>query len=414
MKTDDNNQIKTVRLLLVDDEDRFRQTIAKRLAKRGITSDQAADANECLSILKKKPMDVVVLDVKMPGMSGIEALQHIKDNYPNTEVILLTGHATTSDGVEGIKAGAFDYLMKPIELEHLYNKILQAKEKILRSEAEQKEIDYRKKIEQQMIVAERLASIGTLAAGVAHEINNPLAIIRESSGWMKQLLAKKELEDMPRRQDLENALDKIEKSIERASRITHQLLGFARKPEYAISEVNLAELIEEAIQLIEHEIKKRNITVIHKTASSPATIWSAPSELRQAFLNLLTNAAHAIDSDGSITISMEDMGEQLAIRISDSGKGIPKENMDKIFEPFFSTKSPGEGTGLGLFVTRGIIEKLGGTIKAESTIGQGTRFCVRLPKDLMEAAESHAASGANLDKLIFHLQDESNQGKKTS
>jgi K+-sensing histidine kinase KdpD len=88
--------------------------------------------------------------------------------------------------------------------------------------------------------------------------------------------------------------------------------------------------------------------------------------------------------------------------------------MDKIFEPFFSTKSPGEGTGLGLFVTRGIIEKLGGTIKAESTIGQGTRFCVRLPKDLMEAAESHAASGANLDKLIFHLQDESNQGKKTS
>jgi signal transduction histidine kinase len=128
----------------------------------------------------------------------------------------------------------------------------------------------------------------------------------------------------------------------------------------------------------------------------------------------LTNAAQAIGSDGSITIGMEDMGEQLEIRISDSGKGIPKENMDKIFEPFFSTKSPGEGTGLGLFVTRGIIEKLGGMIKAESTIGQGTRFCVRLPKNQMKVAESDAASGGNLDNLIFHLQDENNQEENSS
>ena len=128
----------------------------------------------------------------------------------------------------------------------------------------------------------------------------------------------------------------------------------------------------------------------------------------------MTNAAHAIGSDGSITISMEEMGEQLEIRISDSGKGIPKEIMNNIFEPFFSTKSPGEGTGLGLFVTRGIIEKLGGTIKAESTIGQGTRFCVRLPRDQIEAAESDTARDANLDNLISHLQHENNQEESAS
>ena len=129
--------MKTIRLLLVDDEDHFRQTLAKRLAKWGLASDQAADGNECLSILDKKAIDVVVLDVKMPGMSGIEVLQNITAKYPRTEVILLTGQANALEGVEGIKSGAFDYLMKPIELEHLFNKILQAYEKILRSDAEQ-------------------------------------------------------------------------------------------------------------------------------------------------------------------------------------------------------------------------------------------------------------------------------------
>jgi len=107
------------RILLVDDEDDFRQTIAKRLKKRGIIPEEAATGEECLSILEKESMDVVVLDVKMPGMNGVEVLCHIRKKYPKTEIILLTGHATTNDGVEGIKSGAFDYLTKPIELEHL-------------------------------------------------------------------------------------------------------------------------------------------------------------------------------------------------------------------------------------------------------------------------------------------------------
>ena len=231
MKIGDTHPHKPIRLLLVDDEDHFRQAMAKRLAKRGLDCDQAANGNECLSILEKKSMDVVVLDVKMPGISGIEVLQNITETYPNTEVILLTGHATTFDGIEGIKSGAFDYLMKPIELEHLYNKIIQAYDKIQRITSEQKEAEYRKQMEQQMIATERLASLGTLAAGVAHEINNPLAIIRESAGWMRQLFAREELKNIPRHGDFTKALDKVEKSVERASRITHQLLGFVGKSE---------------------------------------------------------------------------------------------------------------------------------------------------------------------------------------
>ena len=380
MKTGDNHQSKPIRLLLVDDEDHFRQTMAKRLAKRGLDCDQAANGNECLSILEKKEIDVVVLDVKMPGMSGIEVLQNINNIYPRTEVILLTGHATTFDGIEGIKSGAFDYLMKPIELEHLYNKIIQAYDKIQRITAEQKEVEYRKQMEQQMIATERLASLGTLAAGVAHEINNPLAIIRESAGWMQQLFARDELKDMPRRDDFAKALDKVEKSVERASRITHQLLGVVGKSESIVSEVDLAELVEEAIQLISHEIKNKDIEIIRQMEPSLSSIQSDPYQLRQVFLNLLTNAVHAIKSTGTITIAIKDSGDSRMITISDTGGGIPRENLAKIFEPFFSTKSPGAGTGLGLFVTRGIIEKLGGTIELKSELGLGTSFCIRLPK----------------------------------
>jgi signal transduction histidine kinase len=387
--------VKTIRLLLVDDEDHFRQTLAKRLAKRGLASDQAADGNECLSILDKKAIDVVVLDVKMPGMSGIEVLQNITAKYPRTEVILLTGQANALEGVEGIKSGAFDYLMKPIELEHLFNKILQAYEKILRSDAEQQEVEYRKQMEQQIMVCERLASLGTLAAGVAHEINNPLAIIKESAGWMRQLFAKDELKDIPRHDDFVKALDKVEKSVERASRITHQLLGFVGKSESSLSEVNLTELIEEAIQLISHEAQNRDIRVLRQMEPSAYTIWSDPYQLRQVLLNLLTNAMHAVNSDGTITIAIEDVGDCRTITISDTGPGIPRENLDKIFEPFFSTKSPGQGTGLGLFVSRGIVEKLGGTIEVASKIGQGASFSIRLPKQPQNTDDDNVCRGEN-------------------
>jgi len=367
-------------ILLVDDEESFRLPLSKRLAKRGFVVEQAADGNQCLAVLGEKRIDVVVLDVKMPGMSGIEVLQKIKAGHPQIEVILLTGHATTASGVEGIKSGAFDYLTKPIELDQLVNKITQSHDKILRLAAEHEEAEYRKKIEQQMAATERLASLGTLAAGVAHEINNPLAIISESTGWMRQLLARDELKGMPRRVDFEKALDKAEKSVERAKRITHQLLSFVRKTDSTISRIDLPALIDETIQFLEHEIKKRDIKIIRKTPSTPAAVWSDPYRIRQALINLLTNAIQAVGAAGEIVMAVEDSADWAAITVSDTGPGIPRENLARIFEPFFSTKSPGEGTGLGLFVTRGIIEKLGGTVAVASEAGKGASFCVRLPK----------------------------------
>jgi len=372
--------MRDLRLLLVDDEADFRHTIAKRLNRRGISPEQAANGEECLEILENGPVDVVVLDVKMAGMSGIEVLHHIKEHHPKTEVILLTGHATTQDGVEGIKAGAFDYLSKPIELEHLLGKIQQAYDKLRREEEKQREIEFRTKMEQQMIACERLASLGTLAAGVAHEINNPLAIIKESAGWLGLLLKKEELSEMPRKQDFELALTKIEKAIDRARRITHQLLGLARKDDSVFAEVNLRDLIQEATQLISREAANKDLEIIQDIDEGSPTIWCDPYPLRQVLINLLTNAIHATGAGGQITVILKGGEEKVTLAVRDTGEGIPKENLDRIFEPFFSTKSPGQGTGLGLFVSRGIIEKLGGTIQVESQLGQGSRFTVHLPK----------------------------------
>jgi two-component system NtrC family sensor kinase len=341
-----------------------------------------------------------VLDVKMPGMTGIEVLRHIVATCPKTEVILLTGQASAFDGVEGIKSGAFDYLTKPIELEHLFNKIIQAYDKIRRMEAEHKEVEYRKQMQQQMIACERLASLGTLAAGVAHEINNPLAIIGESAGWMRQLFAKDELKDTPRHNDIVKALEKVEKSVERASRITHQLLGFVGKSEPAVTEVNLSQLAEEAIQLIIHEARNRDIQITRQMPSSLDSIWSDAYQIRQVLLNLLTNAMHAVNSEGTITIVVEDVGGSQVVTVGDSGPGIAREHLDKIFEPFFSTKSPGQGTGLGLFVSRGIVEKLGGSIEVSSKLGQGASFRVRLPKQRTSTGEFSESRGDNRREKI--------------
>ncbi|MFH1488050.1 MAG: response regulator, partial [Pseudomonadota bacterium] len=329
---------KTIRLLLVDDEDDFRLAIARRLTKRGIVPEHAETGEKCLAVLKSKPMDVVVLDVKMPGMGGIEVLNLIKKEYPNIEVILLTGHSATNDGVEGIKSGAFDYLTKPIELEHLLSKITQAHEKILRNEERIREENFRAAMEQQMIATERLASLGTLAAGVAHEINNPLAIMKESAGWMAQLLQKKEMSGIPHRDDFEMALDKIEKSIDRAKKITHQLLGFVRKSDSVFSEIDVKKLTDEAADLVNIQAAKKNIVIVKETDDTLKTIYSDPYRLRQVLVNLIANAIHATEPGGKITIILAGSDEEAVLTVRDAGKGIPKENFDRIFEPFFTTK----------------------------------------------------------------------------
>ena len=369
-----------IRVLLVDDEADFRSPISRRLTRRGFLVSEAADGLEALGSLQNEPADVVVMDVKMPVMDGLEALPRIKAEHPKTEVILLTGQASAADGVTGMRSGAFDYLSKPVELEHLAGKISQAYDKIRREHEQTREAEFRAAMETRMGSAERLASLGTLAAGVAHEINNPLAIISESTGWLKSRMARETCLPPELLDRVNLALGKIENSVERAKRITHQLLSFARQTEAMVEEFDLAEVAAEVVELTKKTAASADAGVSLSTVAEVTSIWSDPYQLRQVLINLVTNGLQAAPTGGQVEIRIDGDRDQAVIIVEDNGPGIPRENLERIFEPFFSTKAPGQGTGLGLSVSRGIVEKLGGRIEVQSRLGQGAAFRITIPR----------------------------------
>ena len=224
----------------------------------------------------------------------------------------------------------------------------------------------------------KLSSIGRLAAGVAHEINNPLAIINEKAGLAKDLV--EHTPDFPDRERFLSILAAIPQSVERCKVITHRLLGFARRMELAVEVLDLNEVVKEVLSFIEKEALYRNIALHLFLADALPKIASDPGQLQQVFLNILTNAFAAVEDGGNVTVtSWEEDLDLVAVSIQDDGEGMSEETLENIFEPFFTTKRE-YGTGLGLSITYGIVQKLGGTIKVHSKPGEGTTFTVYLPK----------------------------------
>jgi len=235
-----------------------------------------------------------------------------------------------------------------------------------------------------LVESGKLAALGKLAAGVAHEINNPLAVIKEKAGWIKDLLADKDIAASKNFQEFQTSVQKIEQHVERARKVTHRLLGFARRMEPVRELVDVNNVIDQAIDFLENEARHRHIGIQTDWGDLPRT-KSDVGQLQQVFLNLIDNGIDAIGKDGEINIRTEHHAKEkeIAVVISDTGKGIPKDMLKKIFEPFFTTKKEGSGTGLGLSISHSIIDKLGGRIVVESEEGHGSTFTVYLPIQLM-------------------------------
>jgi len=237
----------------------------------------------------------------------------------------------------------------------------------------------------------KLASIGRLAAGVAHEINNPLAIINEKAGLVKDIFHyKKEYQDDPR---LMQTMDAILNSVERCSRITRQLLSFARHMNVSVQQINLKNLVHEVISFLTKEAEYRSIDVIVDIKEDIPDFESDRGKLQQILLNIINNAFASMKTGGSVTIRAMTMADaRVQIEITDTGCGISQENLRFIFEPFFSTKTEVGGTGLGLSITHSLAKELGGRIEVESTVGKGTTFMINLPMKLEKEEQSNACT----------------------
>ncbi|MCK4774669.1 MAG: two-component sensor histidine kinase, partial [Candidatus Krumholzibacteria bacterium] len=223
----------------------------------------------------------------------------------------------------------------------------------------------------------KMATIGRMSGGVAHEINNPMAIINEKAGLMKDMIGFSE--DFPQRERMLGLIESILQSVDRCSRVTHRLLGFSRRIEVHKEQVDLKKLLEEVVGFQRTEMTHRNIEINYDIEDNLPQIESERSQLQQVFLNIISNAIAAIGDGGRIDISGAGRADgSVVIAITDSGVGISEENLEHIFEPFFSTKGK-FGTGLGLSITRNIVEKLGGEIHVHSVPGKGARFTVMLP-----------------------------------
>ena len=240
-----------------------------------------------------------------------------------------------------------------------------------------------KRFQEELIRVDRLAEVGRTVSGTVHEINNPLAVINEISGWMGVVVSDSEGLNDDDRADLKTSIEKLLEQANRCRNIARQMLGFVGDSGPDGDSFDLHELLRNSVSFIFPELKSKDVEVLFDLMEGPLQMHSEPRMLEQVFVNLLTNAIHAIEEKGNgaghIQISTRLDEKSVVISIADNGTGIAPRDQKKIFELFYTTKPSGKGTGLGLPICRNIVHKLGGAIHVDSTIWKGATFVVRIP-----------------------------------
>lgn len=398
-------------ILIVDDEDPIQKLLKRTLDSQGFQTRTASNGKQALTYLKEESFDIVISDIAMPGMSGIELTKKILSAY-SADVILMTGMISQYHYDEIIGIGASDFIQKPFTTEE----IILRTNRVIRERCLKEEQIH---MHNQLAQAQKLESIGQLSAGIAHEINTPIQYISDNTFFLKDVIsdlnllmekflhlfkaAKMGSIDAVMLEQMETALDKTDleylqneipqaidqtiEGIDRIKNIIQAIKMFSHPGQKEHLPIDLNQCLQTAITISKNEWKNTADLSVNLDPALPQVVCN-PGEMNQVFLNLIVNASHAISQKaasqtgdkGNIKISTNSTQGWVEIKISDTGTGIPEEIKTQIFDPFFTTKDQGRGTGQGLAISRSIVEERHhGKIKMETREGEGTTFIILLP-----------------------------------
>ena len=391
-------------LLIVDDE------AGPRTSLRFVFKDQfncvtTTGGVEGLEYARSNPVDIAILDVRMPDMSGVEVLRELKALNPDIECVLLTGYETLESARAALHYGAAEYLNKPFDVFNIREVIERCLERRKQKQRAAENLRSLQDLNRNLtrVVADQLRTntASALSAGVVHELNNPLCIIAGYIQLLDHDLTQLSQGDANAAPSIQNRLTTIQREIQRCKEIAER---FARAPRTQTDAINVTPLVEDTALLLRAHPTRGQCRVSAKTSVPVLTVKASPVELMQVLINVGVNALQAMTGQGEIVFTADyaaapakpvfraptynPQQQFICISTSDTGCGIPAENIAKIFTPHFTTKAT--GTGLGLTVVADLVGKLNGAIEIISAVGNGTTFNIYLPL----AGEALAAGGA--------------------
>jgi len=370
-------------ILLVDDEEGIRNVLGIALRDMGYPVLTAADSRRALRIFREEKPPIVLTDIKMPGMDGIDLLKVIKEESPDTEVIMITGHGDLDLAIKSLKSEATDFITKPIQDEVLEIALDRVEEKIsLKRQVREYTEGLERLVEEKsrkLVEAERLTAIGQTVAGLSHSIKNITSGLKGGAFVLEKGI---ELEDMTY---LNRGWEMVRGNVDRITRLSLDLLNYAKTSEINYQTCDPNEPAAAAVDLLRSSAEENGITLRLNLATGPDPFRFDPEGIHRCLLNVISNAMDACEYDTNTkhkkivdvaTTRLDAWG--IEYRIEDNGCGMSADTQQQLFRTFFSTKGI-RGTGVGLMMTRNIVEKHGGVIDVQSQEDIGTTVVIRIP-----------------------------------
>jgi signal transduction histidine kinase len=367
------------KILLVDDEKDIREVVHLSLADMGYQVLEAEDGNKALRIFQKAQPPIVLTDIKMPNMDGIELLQKIKRENPETEVVMITGHGDMDLAIKSLKYEATDFITKPINVNVLEIALQRACDRIItRQKLKEYTENLERLIREKTELQDHLSSLGLMISSISHGIKGLLTGLDGGMYMLEQGFAKEN------QGEITEGWEVVKQMVERIRKMVLDILFYAKERDMRWERIDALSFAEEVAKVVEPKIKSAGIAFEKDFDLKIGELEINAGYVHSALLNIMDNAADACARDGSkqkhkITFEVKQDKDHIIFDIADNGIGMDDETREKIFTPFFSLKGE-KGTGLGLFISNKIIQQHGGEITVKSKLGQGTRFGVKIPK----------------------------------